>query len=100
MTVTETDNGSTVCLAMGGTLTVTLHDAAGTRWQEVQAQGDALRTIVGRGTLPVGVTGGFYSAVQAGTAVVDSSRPNCPQASGGAISCHSLLSFQVHVQVS
>jgi hypothetical protein len=62
VTVTEADNGATVCLAVGGTLTVTLHEVDGSRWQNLTVQGEVLRTVVGRGTLQVGVTGGYYQA--------------------------------------
>jgi hypothetical protein len=77
-TVTEVDAGSTVCLAAGEHLEVYLHGTLAAPWSSITLEGSALSPAAnGKGTLPVGVTGGFYVARTAGAARLTSSRPVC-----------------------
>jgi hypothetical protein len=89
VSVTEADNGSRFCLALGGTLTIQLHATGGAAWSAPQLTGDALR--------PAGA--GTFTAVAAGTAEITASRPNCPSPSPGTAGCHSLLTFGIDVEV-
>jgi hypothetical protein len=94
-TVTELDAGSTICLAVGEHLDVYLHGTLAAPWSPIGLAGSALSPEAnGKGTLPVGVTGGFYLARTAGSARVTSSRPACagrssssPTLSPGRTSC-------------
>jgi hypothetical protein len=74
-TVTEADAGSTICLAAGEHLEVYLHGTLADPWSPIALEGSALSPAAnGKGTLPVGVTGGFYLARTAGAARLTSSR--------------------------
>jgi hypothetical protein len=76
--VTEADTGSTICLAVGEHLEVYLHGTLAAAWSPIELEGSALSPAAnGKGTLPVGATGGFYLARNSGTARLTSSRPAC-----------------------
>lgn len=84
-TVTEADSGHTYCLARSARVEVYLHGTAQDRWPAITVDGDALRrTPSGKGTLALGVTGGFFAADHAGTAHLTSTRHPCetPAAAG------------------
>jgi hypothetical protein len=96
-TVTESDSGSTICLAVGQRLEVYLHGTLGDTWAPVTEDGPALSAAAnGRGTLPVGVTGGFFIGSATGDARLTSSRPACP--SSQASPCGA-ATFVVRVRV-
>jgi hypothetical protein len=104
-TVTEADAGSTICLATGEHLEVYLHGTLAAPWSTIAVEGSALSPAAnGKGTLPVGVTGGFYLARTAGAARLTSFRPTCaerpspPTPSPGPPSCGP-AGFAVDVQV-
>jgi hypothetical protein len=74
-TVTEVDSGTTICLVVGQHLEVYLHGSLADPWSPIGLAGSALSPAAnGKGTLPVGVTGGFYLARTAGSARVMSWR--------------------------
>jgi hypothetical protein len=78
-TVTEADSGSTVCLAVGQHLEVYLHSTQADLWSSISLEGSALSPQAnGKGTLPIGVTGGFFVASAPGEAHLTSSRAACP----------------------
>jgi hypothetical protein len=94
----EPDSGTTVCVARGGELIVLLHNVAGSSWSEPQVVGSALGAGMGIPT-PYGRVGWLFKALAPGTAQISTSRPNCPPASPGAVTCHSLLAFHLEVEV-
>jgi len=88
MTLTEADNGATVCLARAGTVELYLHGTAADRWSPVAVTGSALRSVPsGKATLPIGVTAGFFAANGAGRAVLSSYRAPCTAADPQATGC-------------
>jgi hypothetical protein len=97
-TITEANSGSTICLAVGQHLEVFLHGSLGDTWAPISVDGQALSASAnGKGTLPVGVTGGFFVGGTAGVAKLTSSRPACPDT---AASPCAAATFVVDVQVS
>jgi hypothetical protein len=96
-TVTEADNGSTICLALGRMLTVRLGSDNPPAWSTPVVNGDALRpaTLVPLPAAPAW----YFTAVVSGSAEVTSSRPNCPSAGPGEVGCHSMLAFRLTVNV-
>jgi hypothetical protein len=77
-TVTEADSGRTYCLARSALVEVYLHGTAQDRWPPITLEGDALRRAAsGKGTLVLGVTGGFFVADHAGTARLTAARRPC-----------------------
>jgi hypothetical protein len=97
-TITETASGSTICLAVGQHLEVYLHGSLGDTWAPLTVDGQALSASPsGKGSLPVGVTGGFFVGGTKGTAKLTSSRPACPDTASSPCAAGS---FVVNVQVS
>jgi hypothetical protein len=94
----ESANGSTVCVALGGELIVMLHSGAGGGWSSPQVAGGALGPGMGIPT-PNAVVGWSFRTLATGTARVSLSRPNCPVASSGMVKCHSLVAFDLRVDV-
>src|SRR5262249_43473235 len=97
--VTAADGGRTVCVAVGGTVTVTTPTDQATAWVGLASTGPALAPLT-----PTPAAGpdttvlAAYTAVAPGTATLDSARRNCPPQTG-AISCHSIVQWQVTVEV-
>lgn len=99
LTVTAADGGRTVCVAVGGTVTVTTPTSQVGQWVGFDSTGAALAPLTS--TPPAGpdtTVLGAYRAVAAGTATLESARRACPPQSG-AISCHALTQWRVTVQV-
>jgi hypothetical protein len=94
----ESASGTTVCVAVGGDLIVLLHTVTGSSWSEPQTAGPSLSAGTGIPT-PSNAVGWQFEALAAGTARITSSRPNCPPASPGTVTCDSLLAFQLQVEV-
>jgi len=94
----DSADGSTVCVALGSDLTVLLHTAAAGGWSTPRATGTALGSARPVPT-PVGTVGWSFAAVTAGTAEVSTSRPVCPSAAPGAVRCHSVVAYVLHVEV-
>jgi hypothetical protein len=96
--VDESANGTNVCVAVGGELIVLLHYPAGSTWSAPQTAGPSLSAGTGIPT-PSNAVGWSFRALAAGTARITSSRPNCPPASPGTVTCDSILAFQLQVEV-
>jgi hypothetical protein len=94
----DSANGTTVCVARGSDLTVLLHTTAGSGWSTPEATGNALGSARPVPT-PSGYVGWSFPAAAAGAAEVSTSRPVCPSAGSGAVRCHSVVSYLLHVQV-
>jgi len=99
LTVTVTDNGGTVCVNLGGVVTAVLRGAPDQMWRPPALTGDALSPSSGAAPPVLGATTGRYNAVKAGSAGMSSTRPACPPAKPGSVSCMSLQYFHVTVIV-
>ncbi|HEX6469211.1 MAG TPA: hypothetical protein VF069_08960 [Streptosporangiaceae bacterium] len=98
-TITEADSGRGYCLARSARVEVYLHGTARDRWPPITLEGDALRrTASGKGTLVVGVTGGFFVADHAGTARLTAARRPCDQ-QAPVRDCKAPRTFEVSVVV-
>ncbi|HEX6499467.1 MAG TPA: hypothetical protein VF054_10600 [Micromonosporaceae bacterium] len=98
--MSDQDNGHVLCVRTGGTIDVVLHGSSDQRWAPIESSDSAVRARSnGRGTLPVGVTAGFFTADHAGTADLTSSRPACGSTAPGGVSCHALVGFKVTITV-
>jgi hypothetical protein len=99
LAITPDSNGKTLCVALFGGVTLTLSSPNGTKWQTPEVSGAGLIANDGG---PTPAPGGQYlefSAVKPGTVVITSSHPNCPPATGGMVSCHSIVAWKVTVDV-
>jgi hypothetical protein len=86
ISVTADDDGKTLCVPVGAKIDVFLHGSTDAMWTPVTASGTALAPAPnGKGTLMIGVTGGFFAAIGTGTTVLSSTKPACTTA--GAASC-------------
>jgi hypothetical protein len=94
----DSANGSTVCVARGSDLTVLLHATAGSGWSTPEVTGNALGPARPVPT-PAGSVGWSFLAAAAGAAEFSTSRPVCPSAGSGAVRCHSVVSYRLHVEV-
>jgi hypothetical protein len=100
VTVTEADNGRTVCARVSQRIEIYLHGTVAQPWSAITAAGDRLRpTASGKLSLPVGVTGAVFTALAPGPVEVVSSRPMC-SAQPGQSGCTALAAFRVTVSVS
>jgi hypothetical protein len=87
-TVTDADSGATICLAVGARLEVYLHSTLSDMWSPISLGGNALAPQAnGKGTLPIGVTGGFFVARTKGSAHLTSTRAACPAPSTATAAC-------------
>jgi hypothetical protein len=100
LTITPADGNKHLCVALGGTVQVRLDTPAGVRWSPVESTGTAL-SQVGAPPPPPAQTSAFatYNAVARGSSMLKSFRPNCPPASPGGVQCHSIMQWQVTVDV-
>ncbi|MEU9379680.1 hypothetical protein AB0D38_01180 [Streptomyces sp. NPDC048279] len=98
--LTAADDRATVCVAVGGTLRLTLDGTEQRPWKAVTVSGDALRATNGGIVLQPGDASAAYTAVASGTVTLTSSRPLCaePTAPGG-VSCKGIQEWQVTVRV-
>jgi hypothetical protein len=99
LVLTERDTATTVCLALGDRLEVYLHGTPDAPWTQIAIHGTALVVAAnGKGTLALGVTGGFFAATTPGAVRLTSSRPACTTPSPSSTPC-SGDTFAVDVQV-
>ncbi len=101
LAITAADSGhSGLCVALGGTVTVTLDTPAGAQWKPVEASGSALSpsSVTAPPQVPSTVMAQFTAAAR-GSSVISSSRPNCPSAAPGQMRCNSISQWQVTVEV-
>ena len=76
--ITQADNGKSICVRVGDTVSVLLHSNQSSLWLAPLASSGALQpTPNGAASLAVGVTGGWFSAVRPGRVLVTSVRPPC-----------------------
>jgi hypothetical protein len=97
--VTVTDNGATLCVNLGGTVTAELQGAPDQMWRPITLTGNALTASTGTAPPIMGATTSRYTAAKAGSAGMSSTRPACPPAKPGSVSCNSLQYFHVTVIV-
>ncbi|KUO17007.1 hypothetical protein [Streptomyces dysideae] len=92
------DNGRTVCLAVGGTVRISLDGTQSRPWKPVTADGSVLEATNSGIVLLPGDASSAFEAVSAGTARLSSSRPLCA-AETGRVSCEGLQEWWVTVVV-
>ncbi len=101
VTVTEAENGQTVCARVGQRIEVFLHGLPDQPWQPITATGTALQPATsGKLALPIGVTGAAFTAVAPGSSDLISRRPLCPSPPPGGAACLAIQAFRVSVTVS
>lgn len=100
LTITPEDVNKHLCVALGGTVAVRLDTPPGVRWSPVESSGTAL-SQVGATPPPPAQTSALatYNAVARGSAQLTSFRPSCPPAAPGGVQCHSIMQWQVTVDV-
>jgi hypothetical protein len=99
LTVTANDNGATLCVHLGGTVTAELQGAPDQMWRPITLTGDALTASSVAAPPVIGATTSRYTATNTGSAGMSSTRPACPPAKPGSVSCNSLQYFHVTVDV-
>jgi len=107
ITLTNADNGRTVCVRRGAAVLVYLQGTRAGRWSVIHASSSVLRPHAnGHGLLALGVTGASFVAARPGTASITSTRPACPTpppnsgAQSGTEECGAIRGFRVRVRVS
>ena len=107
ITLTNADNGRSVCVRRGTTVQVFLRGTKASRWSAIHASSGALQPRAnGHLLLALGVTGASFVAAHPGTASITSVRmlvcatpPNSGAESGG-LECGAILGFRVSVKVT
>src|SRR5215467_6488537 len=107
--ITAADNGKSFCVTRGTSVAVFLKGMQNRKWEQIRASSAVLRPHAdGQLTLPIGVTGASFAAVQPGTAIISSGQPACgpgapPKGSSsqgsGTLECGAILVFRVTVTV-
>ncbi|MGW2385508.1 hypothetical protein [Streptomyces sp. NPDC001658] len=92
------DNGRTVCVAVGGTVRVSLDGTRSRPWEPVTSDGGGLKATNSGVVLLPGDASAAFEAVSAGRARLRSSRPVCSK-EPGRISCDALQEWGVTVVV-
>ena len=107
ITLTNADNGRSVCVRRGTAVLVYLRGTHASRWSAIHASSGALRPHAhGHGLLALGVTGASFVAARPGTASITSTRQACPTppansgSQSGTVECGAILGFRVVVRVS
>ncbi|MFF0226170.1 hypothetical protein [Streptomyces sp. NPDC004629] len=98
--LTAADNGRSLCLARGGVVRITLDGTADRPWKPLTASGDALKPVNPGFVILPGDAVAAYEAVTPGTAWLTSTRPLCPEAGPGKVSCLGIQNWSVAVRVS
>ena len=106
LTITAADNGRSFCVTRGTSVTVFLKGTQARKWSPIRASSTVLQPRAnGEFTLPIGVTGASFAAVQPGTAIISSGQPACGPPNGssssgsGTLECGAILVFRVTVTV-
>ena len=99
LVVTPADISRTLCVAKGGTVTITAQPEQAQGWTPFHVSGAALATAAST-PAPTGTAKvlAAFSAVAAGISTVASAHRNCPSNSTG-VACHSIVLWQVTVVV-
>ena len=107
ITLTNADNGRSVCVRRGAAVLVYLRGTQASRWSVIHASSGVLRPRAnGHGLLALGVTGASFVAVRPGAASITSARQVCPTpppnsgSQSGTVECGAILGFRVSVRVS
>jgi hypothetical protein len=107
LTLTNADNGRSVCVRRGTAVLVYLRGTQASRWSVIHASSSVLRPRAnGHGLLALGVTGASFLAARPGTASITSARMACPTpppnsgSQSGTVECGAILGFRVSVRVS
>jgi hypothetical protein len=99
VTLSETDSGTTVCLATGTSLEIYLHARPGQQWSKPVPDRTILRPAAnGKGALAIGVTAGFYTAAEPGQARVTAQLAPCSGPKPGP-ACDAIQLFEVTVTI-
>ena len=100
LVIPSTDNSQTLCVAVGGTVTITATPDQAQGWLPFDNTGSALTptasTPAATGSAKVLAA---YTAASPGTSTISSSHRNCPSPAPGTVSCHSIALWQVTVTV-
>jgi hypothetical protein len=91
------DSSKTICIAIGGTVTVDL-SAAGGPWEPIDVTGPSLQTSGTPSAPPRGTQTATFTAKSMGTATIKSTHPVCPS-KAGTLSCHAIAVWMVTIQV-
>ncbi|MFF1302547.1 hypothetical protein [Streptomyces sp. NPDC058307] len=94
-----TDSGDTVCLAVGGTIRISLDGTRSRPWKPVTVDGSGLEATNSGIVLLPGDASSAYKAVSAGRIQLSSQRPLCATGTGG-ISCKGIQEWRVTVLVT
>jgi hypothetical protein len=92
------DSGSTVCLAVGDTLRVSLDGTKSRPWKPVTTVGGGLEATNSGIVLLPGDASSAYKAVSAGRVELSSQRPLCATGAG-KVSCKGIQEWWVAVEV-
>ncbi|MFF1722084.1 hypothetical protein [Streptomyces sviceus] len=93
------DSGSTVCLAVGDTLRISLDGTKSRPWKPVTTEGAGLEPTNSGIVLLPGDASSAYKAVSAGQVRLSSQRPLCATETGG-VSCKGIQEWRVTVVVT
>jgi hypothetical protein len=93
------DSGSTVCLAVGDTLRVSLDGTKSRPWKPVSTEGGGLEATNSGIVLLPGDASSAYKAVSAGRVRLSSQRPLCATETG-QVSCKGIQEWRVTVLVT
>ncbi|MEU1475739.1 hypothetical protein ACFYZ8_11985 [Streptomyces sp. NPDC001668] len=93
------DSGSTVCLAVGDTIRVSLDGTKSRPWKPVITEGSGLEAANGGIVLLPGDASSAFKAVSAGKAELSSQRPLCATGTG-RVSCKGIQEWRVTVLVT
>jgi hypothetical protein len=97
ITLHNSSNGGTFCVAIGQRVLVQLASKPSRMWSPVQSDSRALVSMAyGDLMQRVGETGAVFAAAHPGIAHLSSARPMC---TGGPLHCDALMAFQVTVMV-
>ena len=106
ITLTNADNGRSVCVRRGSAVQVYLRGTQASRWSAIRASSGVLQPRAnGHSLLALGVTGASFVAARPGTASLTSIRQACPTpppnsgAQSGTVECGAILGFRVSVRV-
>ena len=98
--ISVSDNGRSFCVKPGTGVLVILRGTPDRKWAPIHASS---RAVVPRANghllLALGVTGAYFVAARAGTAVISSARPACAAATPGTASCDTMLAFRATLVV-
>ncbi|MET7693379.1 hypothetical protein ABZT06_36365 [Streptomyces sp. NPDC005483] len=92
------DSGSTVCLAVGDTLRISLDGTKSRPWKPVTTEGSGLEAANSGIVLLPGDANSAFKAVSAGRVRLSSSRPLCATGTG-KVSCKGIQEWWVAVEV-